>query len=195
MTTTAPDVSKMDQSERERILTDRRLHAELQDWKRKHPAKRGLSEREREEALVIGLERTAKRLRREGEEKRADDCERLLTTAREHLQAAALARAEWEQHAHPAAIIAAAVEPLARKLAKAMGADESDAVQFVAQNWPLSEARREAGAAADAMGKLSRQANDATREFWRAVEAAGRVAFSRNADATNIRELLALGVM
>ena len=194
---TKEDADMRDRASREARASERKADEKRAAYLRDHPPKRGLSELERREYAIIGLERAAKAERRQNNTTKADKLDALIAKARTHLERHTVAKAEYEEQPQPDEILTAGAEPIAKRLQKAVGGFDTDAeaLAYVLKSWPLTKLRTDAVRVSDKRGKLSRLANTEQRSFWETVERAGGLATGKPGSNEVITMIINMGLM
>lgn len=166
------EVETADRRLRELRAAEDKKAAIREKYDREHPPAVGLTAEERAEAGILGLQRAAKKARSAGNTGRAAALDGLLKDARAAWKEACSARAESKALPTDVQILQKAAKPVAEKLMATLGgfASEAEAIQFVRDHWPLTEARLAFSKAADQRSRLSRTYNEKQKACWRAIE-------------------------
>jgi hypothetical protein len=191
------EVNRQDRKNKEVRAAERKADEKRAAWLRDNPPRKGLSEPERRELALIGLERASKVAHRQGDTNKAAKLDTLIAEARAHLEQHTIAKAEYEEQTRPGEILSAGVEPIAKRLQKTIGGFDTDAeaVAFVLKSWPLTKLRADAARAEHTLGKLSRRANEAQQAFWGTVERAAGLATGKPGSNEAITTVINMGLM
>ena len=152
------------------------------------------TEEERRRAIVEGLRRMVKKIKRDGDAKRAQKIGEHAAAAEKHLgefeDIDRKVKAKGADHLGEA--VEAAAKELHEKLPLAFPSVE-DAALFARTKLPLSNAVAESVKAANERAKLSRDATLKLRDYWAEIAEGGRRAFNSLYDDANARHLAEIG--